>query len=84
MPIIARFNGITIRMYLRQKEHNPPHIHATHGDYLGVFTLDDGNMIEGDISFKEQRMVRDFIIHYRDRLMEMWEEQSYELLPPIC
>ena len=84
MPIIARFNGITIRMYLRQKEHNPPHIHATYGDYLGLFTLDDGNMIEGDISFKEQRMVRDFIIHYRDRLMEMWEQQSYELLPSIC
>jgi len=84
MPVIARFNGITIRMYLRQKEHNPPHIHATYGDCLGLFTLEDGDMFEGDISFKEQRMVKDFIIHYRDRLMEMWEEQSYELLPSIC
>ena len=26
MPVIARFFGITIKMYLRQKEHNPPHI----------------------------------------------------------
>ena len=84
MPVIARFNGITIRMYLRQKEHNPPHIHATYGDCLGLFALDDGDMMEGDISLKEQRMVKDFIIHYRDRLMEMWEEQSYELLPSIC
>lgn len=84
MPVIARFNGITIRMYLRQKEHNPPHIHATYGDCLGLFTLDNGDMFEGDISFKEQRMVRDFIIHYRDRLMEMWEQQTYELLPAIC
>jgi len=84
MPVIARFNGITIRMYLRQKEHNPPHIHATYGEHLGLFALDDGDMFEGDISIREQRMVRDFIIHYRDRLMEMWEEQSYELLPSIC
>lgn len=84
MPVIARFNGITIRMYLRQKEHNPPHIHATYGEHLGLFALDDGDMFEGDISFREQRMVRDFILHYRDRLMEMWEQQSYELLPPIC
>ena len=84
MPVIARFNGITIRMYLRQKEHNPPHIHATYGEHLGLFALDDGDMFEGDISFREQRMVRDFILHYRDRLMEMWEEQSYELLPSIC
>ena len=84
MPVIARFNGITIRMYLRQNEHNPPHIHATYGEHLGLFALDDGDMFEGDISIREQRMVRDFIIHYRDRLMEMWEEQSYELLPSIC
>ena len=84
MPVIARFNGLTIRMYLRQKEHNPPHIHATYGEHLGLFALDDGDMFEGDISFREQRMVRDFIIHYRDRLMEMWEQQSYELLPSIC
>lgn len=84
MPVIARFNGITIRIYLRQKEHNPPHIHATYGEHLGLFALDDGDMFEGDISIREQRMVRDFIIHYRDRLMEMWEEQSYELLPSIC
>ena len=84
MPVIARFNGITIRMYLRQKELNPPHIHATYGERLGLFTIDDGDMFEGDISFREQRMVRDFILHYRDRLMEMWEEQSYEMLPSIC
>lgn len=84
MPVIARFNGITIRMYLRQKEHNPPHIHATYGEHLGLFALDDGDMFEGDISFREQRMVKDFILYYRDRLMEMWEEQSYELLPSIC
>ena len=44
MPVIARFNGITIRMYLRQKEHNPPHIHATYGDHLGLFAINDGDV----------------------------------------
>ncbi|MBQ8199400.1 MAG: DUF4160 domain-containing protein [Lachnospiraceae bacterium] len=33
MPVISRFHGITIKMYFRQKEHNPPHIHAICGDY---------------------------------------------------
>ena len=47
MPVIARFNGITIRMYLRQKEHNPPHIHATYSEHLGLFALDDGDMLKG-------------------------------------
>ena len=43
MPVIARFCGIVIKMYLRQKEHNPPHIHAIAGEYVGMFTsLDKG------------------------------------------
>lgn len=83
MSVISRFNGITIRMYLRQKEHNPPHIHAVYGEHLGLFALDGGDMFEGDMAYKEQRMVKDFILYYKDRLMEMWEQQSYELLPSI-
>lgn len=36
MPVISRFEGIVIKMYLRQKEHNPPHIHAIYGEYIGM------------------------------------------------
>ena len=56
MPVIARFFGITIKMYLRQKEHNPPHIHAIYGDYSGLFSIESGEMYEGDIPSKEQKL----------------------------
>ena len=39
MPVISRFYGIVIKMYLRQKEHNPPHIYAIYGEYIGLFIL---------------------------------------------
>lgn len=35
MPVISKFYGIVIKMYFRQKEHNPPHIHAFYGEYVG-------------------------------------------------
>lgn len=53
MPVISRFKGVVIKMYLRQKEHNPPHIHAIFGEYVGMFSLKDGEMFEGDIPAKE-------------------------------
>jgi hypothetical protein len=28
MPEIARFYGIIIKMFFREKEHEPPHIHV--------------------------------------------------------
>lgn len=83
MPVISKFYGITIKMYFRQKEHNPPHIHAIYGDSLGVFSICNGEMIEGDLSQKDQQMVREFISHYKERLIQMWEKQDFEMLPPI-
>lgn len=83
MPVISRFNGITIKMYLRQKEHNPPHIHAIYGEYVGLFSLIDGEMFEGDIPSNGQKKVEDFIEYYREKLLKMWETQNFEVLPPI-
>lgn len=83
MPVISRFGGIVIKMYLRQKEHNPPHIHAIYGEYVGVFALKDGEMFEGDLPPKEQLLVKGFIEQHHDRLMHMWETQQFEQLPPI-
>ena len=83
MPVISRFFGITIKMYLRQKEHNPPHIHAIYGEYIGLFSLVDGEMFEGDLPLKEQQMIKEFIQYYRERSLEMWETQNFNVLSPI-
>ncbi len=83
MPVISRFNGIVIRMYLRQKEHNPPHVHAVYGECIGLFSLSDGDMFEGDIPIKVQKMIKEFIVYYKERLIKMWETQQFEILPPI-
>lgn len=83
MPVISRFNGITIRMYLRKKEHNPPHIHVIYGEYIGLFSIAEGDMFEGDLPIKIQAAVKGFIGYYREQLLEMWETQKFEMLPPI-
>ncbi|RCX13837.1 uncharacterized protein DUF4160 [Anaerobacterium chartisolvens] len=45
MPVIARFYGMIIKMYFQQCEHNPPHIHAVYGEYIGVIDILTGKMI---------------------------------------
>lgn len=80
MPVISRFYGIVIKMYLRQREHNPPHIHAIYGEYIGMFSLSTTEMFEGDIPSKEQGLVKKFIEQNRDLLLHMWETQEFEVL----
>ena len=83
MPVIARFYGITIKMYLRQKEHNPPHIHAYYGEYIDVFSLLDGDMIEGDMTNKGQALIKGFIELRKNDLLVMWETQEFKEIQPI-
>lgn len=35
MPEISRFYGIVIKMFFKPKEHEPGHLHALYGEYLG-------------------------------------------------
>lgn len=83
MPVISKFNGISIKMYFRQKEHNPPHIHAICGDNIGMFSLLDGEMFEGDLGNKEQKIVQKFIAEYANELLDMWKTQNFKVLEPI-
>lgn len=39
--------------------------------------------IKGDIPGREQQCIKRFIKYYKDRLLEMWKSQNFELLPPI-
>ena len=48
-----------------------------------MFSLSDGEMFEGDIPTRGQQLVKEFIEHYRERLLNMWETQQFEILPPL-
>lgn len=45
MPVIGRFYGISVKMFLSQKEHEPPHVHAVYWEYIGMFNISDGKCL---------------------------------------
>ena len=83
MPTICHFYGIIIVMYLRNKEHNPPHIHAITQDFDAPFLIATGELMEGEFPSKAQAMVKEFILTYQKDLEEMWEKEEYRKLPPL-
>ena len=50
---------------------------------MGLFSLEEGEMYEGDIPVKEQKLIKKFILHYKEQLYDMWKTQNFYLLPPI-
>ena len=83
MPEISRFYGIVIKMFFKPKEHEPSHIHALYGEYLGVFNLKTMEMIDGDLPRKAQGLVKEWLNLHQDELQDMWENQIIRKLPPL-
>ena len=77
MPTISHFYGIIIVMYLRNKEHNPPHIDAP-------FLIETGEIMEGEFPPKAKALVKEFVLKYQKELNQMWETEQYIKLPPLA
>ena len=80
MPTISVFYGIIIMMYLRDKEHNPPHIHAFYGDDAATFLISNGEIYEGVFPNRGKKMVKEFILKYQKELNDMWNGGPYQRL----
>ena len=83
MPEISRFYGIVIKMFFKPKEHEPSHIHALYGEYMGIFEIGSMEMTAGDLPKKAQELVREWMAKNQEELLEMWDSQKLKKLPPL-
>lgn len=83
MPEITRFYGIVIKMFFKPKEHEPSHIHALYGEYLGVFDISTHTMTDGDLPNRAQELVKQWLDLYSHDLQVMWDTQKIDKLPPL-
>ncbi len=84
MPELARFYGITIKMYFQQSEHNPPHFHAFYGGtYMGSINIQTLELMEGDLPPRALKLVLEWAKLHQAQLLRIWETQTFESLPPL-
>ncbi len=81
MPLVTKFYGISIKMYFR--EHGVPHFHAIYAEYNGVFNIQTLEMIEGDLSTRAQKLIREWAEPYQADLLRMWDSQDFRKLPGL-
>jgi hypothetical protein len=83
VPVIARFYGISIKMYFSQSEHGVPHFHAMYGEFAGVFAIEGLGMLEGDMPPRAQRLIKEWAEPHQRELLEMWNGQVFRQLPGL-
>ena len=83
MPVIARFYGIVIKMYFSQSEHGIPHFHAIYGEHNAVLSIENADVMEGDLPPRAERMVKEWATKYKSELMGMWKDQNFHQIPGL-
>ena len=70
MPIVSIFFGIVVRMY--HDDHNPPHFHATYGEFEAVFEIKTGKLIGGSLTPKARKLVEEWRKKHLAELVAAW------------
>lgn len=87
MPIISMFYGIIISLYfLDNKHHNLPHIHAKFAEFEASISIEDGEILAGELPRRQLRLVQAWVELRRDELRADWElavngESPYKIDP---
>jgi len=87
MPIISMFYGIIIRMYLLDNlHHNLPHFHAKYAEFEASISIEEGEVLAGELPRKQLRLVQAWLELHRDELQADWEiavsgENPYKISP---
>ena len=55
MPEVARFYGITIKVFFG--DHPPPHFHAIYGEFNALVNIESLKLIEGDLPSRAEKLV---------------------------
>ena len=73
MPTISMFYGIIIRMmFFDSQQHHSPHIYVEYQGEKAVFTIPDGELLEGSLPSKKISLVKAWIILHEDELIADW------------
>ena len=82
MPEICRFFGIIIRMYVEpQAPHHRPHFHAYYQENVGVYAIDEIELIAGQLPRRQHRLVEAWAELHQRELLADWERLQSGRIP---
>lgn len=79
MPTISMFRGIKI--YINWNDHMPPHFHAVYAGKEVLVSINDIEVLEGEMPSKQLKMLLGWAAFHQEELSENWQlaEMKMEL-----
>jgi hypothetical protein len=64
---------LSCKCFLTITNNHLPHIHVVYQDYEAVFSIQDGSIIEGEMSSKQRKMIEAWIEIHKEELLSDWK-----------
>ncbi len=77
MAVISMFYGIVISMFfMDNRQYKLPHIHVKYQDKTAIFSIPEGEIIEGNVPSTKKKLVQAWIEIHQEDLIANWELAS--------
>ncbi len=74
MPVISMFYGIIVMMYYFDTDkHHLPHIHIKYADFTCVISINNGEVLQGELPGNKLKLVSAWVELHKDELIANWE-----------
>jgi len=74
MAVISMFYGLVIYLYFKDnQQHHTPHIHVKYQDENAVFSIPDGQLLEGSLKANKMKLIQAWIVIHSEELMADWD-----------
>jgi hypothetical protein len=77
LPRISEFYGIIVWMYW--KDHNPPHMHATYGEFEILINIIDFSVYAGYFPGRAFGLLMEWALLHQQELLKNWELMKQSL-----
>ena len=74
MPVISLFQGLIVLMFYQDtKQHHLPHIHVKYNEHEAVYSISDGELLEGSLPRNKERLILAWIELRKEDLLADWQ-----------
>ena len=89
MPAISMFYDIIILMYFHDdKRHDTPHIHAEYAGYAASISIQDGQVLSGQLPAIKLKLVQAWVEIHKQALLADWKRavagEPVFKVEPLC
>ena len=70
-------------MFLKQREHNPPHFHAYYAEFEAEININNLEVIKSNLPNTALYLVKLWAEKHQEELKAIWEKQEFNTIEPL-